>query len=126
MMSRTRTAAALALLTALPLHDAAANPASAALRVQGANHIYNLVRDEAAVSFRDAVAADPNDAAAYRGLATTVWLSITFRRGNMTVDDYLGRVSKPGGPPTPASPEQAAAFRDAIEKAIALSRARIE
>ena len=28
-----------------------------------------------------------------RGLASSLWLSITFRRGNMTVDDYLGSVS---------------------------------
>ena len=32
--------------------------------------------------------------AAYRGLASALWLSITFRRGNMTVDDYLGRVNR--------------------------------
>ena len=41
-------------------------------------------------TYRQAIAADPQDAGAYRGLASALWLSITFRRGNMTVDDYLG------------------------------------
>jgi tetratricopeptide (TPR) repeat protein len=106
---------------------AAANPASAALRARAAAQIYNLDRDAAMATFREAIAADPNDAAAYRGLATTLWLSITFQRGNMTVDDYLGRVSTTGGGPTPAPPppEAAAAFRAALEKAIGLARSRI-
>ena len=42
--------------------------------------------------------------AAYRGLATSLWLSITFRRGNMTVDDYLGRPNKPSTAPLPPPP----------------------
>src|SRR5262249_7754000 len=52
-------------------------------------------------------------------------LSITFTRGNMTVDDYLGRVTRPTGTNTPAPPETVTAFRDAIDKAIALARQRI-
>src|SRR2546421_6837846 len=82
----------LASLIAAP--PAAANSASAALRARGAAEIYNLDRDKALESFRQAVAADPQDAAAYRGLASALWLSITFRRGNMTVDDYLGGVNR--------------------------------
>ncbi len=104
---------------------AAANPASAALRAKAADQIYNLDRDDALHTYREAVKADPRDPAAYRGLATALWLSITFRRGNMTVDDYLGRVTKPSGRPVPPPPETAAAFTSAIDKAIALSRERI-
>jgi tetratricopeptide (TPR) repeat protein len=128
-MHLPRVAVVLAAMALCPASDRAvgANAASAALRAKGSSQIYNLDRDSAMATFREAIAADPADAAAYRGLATTIWLSITFRRGNMTVDDYLGGASRPGGAQasTPPPPETAAAFRDAVEKAIALARARI-
>src|SRR4051812_17914565 len=113
----------IAHLAALP---AAANRESDALRARGAIEIYNMDRDQALETYRRAVAADPEDAAAYRGLASAVWLGITFRRGNMTVDDYLGRTNRTKTPPVPPPVEAADAFRDAIEKALALARKRIE
>src|SRR5262245_46796929 len=123
-------AAALAALVALAVTTAAparANPESDALRAKASFDIYNLDRDEAIAGFRRAVAADPQDAAAYRGLASSLWISITFRRGNMTVDDYLGRsVTKPsGGEPAPPPAEVATAFREALDKATAISRDRL-
>jgi tetratricopeptide (TPR) repeat protein len=115
--------AALLAATAVP---ASANPESEALRTKAANHTYNLEHDLALATFRQAVAADPQDPGAYRGLASSLWLSITFRRGNMTVDDYLGRPNKPNTNPLPTPPADAVTgFRDAIEKAIALARQRI-
>src|ERR1700738_4040730 len=102
-MSCPRRACAVAcasLLFAAP-PTVRTNPASEALRARAAAHLYNLDHAEAMADFRQAVAADPQDAAAYRGLATSLWLSITFTRGNMTVDDYLGRVLKPSGPTQP-------------------------
>jgi len=120
-----RALAGIALLaaTTVPLH---ANRESDALRARASHDIYNLDRDQAIAGFRQAIAADPQDAAAYRGLASALWISITFRRGNMTVDDYLGRpVSQSTkGPPPPA--DIAAAFRDAIDRATAIARDRIE
>src|SRR5580765_3709746 len=126
-MPRMRAVSALcAALVVLPASPGHANPASEALRVKAANHIYNLEHDLARDGFQAAVAADPDDAAAYRGLATSLWLSITFRRGNMTVDDYLGRSNKPSTAALPnPPPETVAAFRDAIERAIAIGRKRI-
>lgn len=115
-----------AVLVALAAAPARANPASEALRAKAANHSYNLEHDLALAAFREAVAADPQDAGAYRGLASSLWLSITYRRGNMTVDDYLGRPNKPNANPLPNPPADAVnGFRDAIEKAIALARTRI-
>jgi tetratricopeptide (TPR) repeat protein len=115
---------ALLVAVAGPAH---ANPASAALRAKAANAAYNLDHDVALATFREAVAADPQDSGAYRGLATSLWLSITFRRGNMTVDDYLGRPNKPTASPLPPPPaETVAAFRDAIDKATAIARKGIE
>jgi tetratricopeptide (TPR) repeat protein len=115
-------AAALALAAAAP---ALANPQSVALRNQASDELYNLDRDNAMATFRRAVAADPTDAGAYRGLASALWLSITFRRGNMTVDDYLGKVARPNAKMAPPPAETAAAFRDAIDKALALAKAQI-
>ena len=120
-----RTAGCTALIVALAA-PARGNPESEALRAKAANHTYNLEHDLALTTFRQAVAADPADAGAYRGLASSLWLSITFRRGNMTVDDYLGRPNKPNASPLPNPPADAAAgFREAIDKAMALARARI-
>jgi tetratricopeptide (TPR) repeat protein len=116
--------AALVLTLAAP---AAANRESEALRAKATNYVFNLDHDLALATFQQAVAADPQDAGAYRGLAVSLWLSITFRRGNMTVDDYLGRPNRPSTavlPPPP--PDTAAGFRDAIGHAIAIARKRIE
>jgi len=115
--------AALLALGAAPAHG---NPESEALRAKAADHSYNLEHDLALATFRQAVQADPQDAGAYRGLASSLWLSITFRRGNMTVDDYLGRPNKPNANQLPTPPaETVNGFREAIEKAIALARQRI-
>ena len=116
-------AGALAALTVAA--PARANRESEALRAKGAAQIYNLDREQALDTFKEAIAADPNDAAAYRGLATALWLTITFRRGNMTVDDYIGKVTKPTttAPPPPA--DVAAAFRDTLDRAMTIARTRI-
>src|SRR6478672_13760817 len=119
-------AAGFAAFLAAPAAPALANPESEALRAKAANHTYNLEHDLALATFRQAVAADPQDAGAYRGLASSLWLSITFRRGNMTVDDYLGRPNKPNTNPLPnPAADAVTGFRDAIDKATALARQRI-
>ncbi|HTK29825.1 MAG TPA: hypothetical protein VL309_09755 [Vicinamibacterales bacterium] len=104
---------------------ALANQQSQALRAQAATELYNLDRERALETYKQAVAADPQDAGAYRGLASALWLSITFHRGNMTVDDYLGRVTKPNTKMPPAPADAAAAFNNAIDRALALSRTRL-
>ena len=120
---RALLAAGLMAAIATPVRG---NAASEALRVKAAGYTYNLEHDLALATFREAVAADPQDAGAHRGVASALWLSITFRRGNMTVDDYLGRPNKPNTSPLPTPPpETVAAFKDEIERAIAIARARI-
>jgi tetratricopeptide (TPR) repeat protein len=124
-ISRASCVAALLVLTPLLAGEATANSQSQALRKRGANEIFNLDRDRALETFREAIAADPQDAAAYRGLASALWLSITFRRGNMTVDDYLGSVSRTRSTAAPPPPETVAAFNDAVEHAMMLAKARV-
>jgi hypothetical protein len=116
----------LAAVAAVGLPSPAlANGESLALRAQGAAQIYNLDRDLAVETFRRAAAADPQDAAAHRGLASAHWLSITFRRGNMTVDDYLGSLTRSRTPAPPPSAETVAAFNEALERALAIARAGV-
>src|SRR3984957_17986395 len=124
MSPAARSALVLAAL-ALTARPAMANRESDALRARGLTEIYNLDRDQAIGTFRQAVAADPQDAAAYRGLAGALWLSITYRRGNMTVDDYLGRVNRAAPSPLPPPADTVAAFRDALDRALALARGRV-
>jgi len=122
-----RTAAALLLVLTFGLPSPArANRESATLRARGAVELYNLDRDRAVATFREAIAADPQDPAAHRGLAIALWLNISFSRGNMTVDDYLGGITRQTVAGRPAPPEAAAAFYDALNQALALARKTVE
>lgn len=120
---RTLAAVALVMATAAPLD---ANQASEALRARAAAELYNLDRDRAIATYREAIAADPRDAGAHRGLASALWLSITFRRGNMTVDDYIGRPNRQNVSMPPPPQELGAAFHSALEQAMSLARKRVE
>ena len=101
---------------------------SAALRARATTELYNLNHERALASFRAAVAADPQDPAAVRGLAIGLWLNISFGRGNMTVDDYLGgvSVSRQATAGAPASEEASTAFREALDRALAMGRKQVE
>src|SRR5437868_15227763 len=124
-MQKVQARATALILLVLAAAPAAGNSASEALRRRGAGEIYSLDRDRAIESFKQAVAADPQDAAAYRGLASALWLSITFRRGNMTVDDYLGRPTRPPTTVAPPPAETAAGFHEALDHAMTLARQQI-
>jgi predicted Zn-dependent protease len=102
-----------------------ANQQSVALSARGAREIYNLDRDLAVATFRQAIQADPQDGRAYRGLASALWLTITFRRGNLTVDDYLGRPTRPPTTLTPPPADTATAFHEALDHAMTLARQQI-
>ena len=125
-MARVVMAAAMSVgLLVMTAEPARASKESEALRLKASEQLYNLDRDQALATFRQATTVDSQDAAAFRGLASTLWLNITFRRGNMTVDDYLGRVTKPNPNIPPPPPELVTAHRDAIDHAIAIARARL-
>jgi tetratricopeptide (TPR) repeat protein len=117
-------APALVVLTVGCPEAARANHESTALRARATAELYNLDHERALATFREAVAADPQDAAAYRGLAIQLWLNISFRRGNMTIDDYLRGVGRQSGAGTP--PPDAAAFRETLDRSLALARHQVE
>jgi tetratricopeptide (TPR) repeat protein len=97
------------------------NQESAALRARAFAHAYNLDYDLATRDMEAAVRADARDAAAQRGLAVIPWLMISFHRGAVTVDDYLGGVSRQNvamrGPPA----DLAARFQKHSAAALALA-----
>src|SRR5262245_3516815 len=113
----------IAVLLAAPVAEA--NPASEELRARAAAEFYNLDREKAQALYKEAIAADPEDAGAYRGLASMLWTSITFSRGMLTVDNYLGGISRQNLKLPPPPPEIASAYKDAVNRAIALARAHI-
>jgi tetratricopeptide (TPR) repeat protein len=119
------TALAVAAVLALPGAPAAANEASAALRAEGTSQLYNFDLDAARDTFRKAVAADPADSAAYRGLASVLWAQTASLRGSMTVDSYLGGLSRANVPLPPPPVALATEFRSAVDRATALARARL-
>jgi tetratricopeptide (TPR) repeat protein len=105
---------------------AIANRQSALLRSQAADELYDLDTERSIHTFQQAVIADPEDAGAYRGLAGAYWLSISFRRGVMTSDEYLaGGASPPRSSMPPPAPDIAASFNEAIDRALELARARV-
>jgi tetratricopeptide (TPR) repeat protein len=95
------------------------------LRDRASDLTYNLDYDEALRLLRQAVAADPNDAANHRALASTVWLQILFKRGAVTVDHYLGSFSRSNvdirNPPADLDAE----FKREVAKAIELGEKRV-
>lgn len=122
---RPITAAAVLTLAVLVLpHDAHAQ-SSRALRDRAADLVYNLDHAEAIRLLRQAVAADPNDSNNHRALASAIWLDILYRRGAVTVDHYLGSVTKTSvdlkNPPGDLDAE----FKRSIAKAIELAEKRV-
>jgi tetratricopeptide (TPR) repeat protein len=118
---RSISAFASVILLAGP---AQANPASEALRQRAFEAAYNLDHERARNLFEQAIAADPGDPAAYRGLASIAWLNLVFRRGAVTVDHYLGRISKPNIDLKKPPPELAALFQENVNRALALAEQR--
>jgi tetratricopeptide (TPR) repeat protein len=98
--------------------------AAAALRAQGLQLGYNLDHADAGAAFKDAIAADPSDPAAYCLAAGTAWIDLLFEQGAITVDDYLGQARANLQRAAPAAAPDAA-FHDALRQALTLSEERL-
>ncbi len=104
-----------------------ASPQSETLRREGYQAAYNLDHERAMDLFRQAIDADPNDAAAYRGAASVSWLRVLFLRGTVLVDDYIGHLKSTGDVPMPAPPASLdTAFHRDIDRAIALAEREVD
>ncbi len=119
-----RLAAAM-LIAGGSARPADANPQSEVLRARASNELYNLDRERALATYREAVAADPDDASAHRGLASALWIAESFRRGTMTVDSYLGGVSRSNVKTAPPAPALLTDFETITGRAIELARKRV-
>lgn len=118
---------ALLCLTAQP--RAAEAPQSKALPADleaTFDAVYNLDFTDALAKAREIISKRPDDPAAYRAVATVVWLQILFARGGTFVDHYLGKVSKTEFNVPKPPPELDAEFNRVVDKAIALSEARVK
>lgn len=66
-----------------------------ALRARGLELGFNLDYDEAVATFREAIAADPDNLAGYRLLATTLWTRALLRQGAVSAGDLIGEAGSP-------------------------------
>jgi len=109
-------------------HDAGQPPEppalGAALRARGLQYGYNLDYPEALNTFDQAIAADPADPAACWLAAATVWITVLFQQGSITVDDYLGQARARFVRP-PVDPALDASFRAYIHRALVLGGERL-
>lgn len=85
---------------------------------------YNLDHDQAMALARRAVALAPEESRTHRSLASMLWLDILFQRGAVTVDHYLGGVTKSQLNLPKPPPALDAEFHQSLDKAIALATRR--
>jgi tetratricopeptide (TPR) repeat protein len=126
-MRRRRPILAFALALAAVLWPRAldASPGSAELRARAADLAYNLDHTDAIRLLEQAIAEAPDDPANHRALASTLWLRILFLRGAVTVDHYLGSLSRPQVDLARPPADLDAQFKREIAAAIDLARKRI-
>jgi tetratricopeptide (TPR) repeat protein len=98
--------------------------AASTLRAQGLQLGYNLDHADATAAFKNAIAADPGDPAAYCLAAANEWTGLLFEQGAITVDDYLGQARATLARTAPAAAIDGA-FHDALRQALALSEDRL-
>jgi len=127
-MSRVHTtwlAAVLLLLWAGT--PAIAQPPELQARVSEAfRAAYSLDTDDALRMAREAVAIAPTESSAHRSLAAIIWVNIIFGRGAVTVDHYMGGITKSSidMPKPPAALD--AEFRAELARAIDLATTRLK
>ena len=116
------------LSVALPLPAQTPAPAASGPTVlkNAMTAAYNLDHDEALALARRAVALDPDNPKTHRGLAAILWLHILVNRGAVTMDHYMGSISKSNVTLPKPDPAVAAEFKQAISRAAALANARLE
>jgi tetratricopeptide (TPR) repeat protein len=119
-------AAATALLLLASVVELRADPAkAAALRTRAYEVAYNLDYPAAVELFNQALAEDPDSSATHRARATAAWLHIIFRRGSITVDQYLGGASKSDVKLEKPPADEAEVYRRHSTRALELAEKRL-
>jgi tetratricopeptide (TPR) repeat protein len=95
-----------------------------ALRTRGLDFGYNHDYTDAFATFKEAIAADPGDSAAYRLLAASAWVRLLLENGAITVEDYLGQ-TRSNLPRRPRGGDFDQLFHESLTRAIALSEERV-
>ncbi|MCC7008078.1 MAG: tetratricopeptide repeat protein [Acidobacteria bacterium] len=126
-MKQALLAGVIVLLIAAPSVRGGTNPSSVLDgRIAACfRDAFNLDRAEALAEAHAIVAAFPDEPRAHRALAAVVWLDVIFQRGAVTVDHYMGGVTKSQLSLPKPSPALDAEFRQAIDRAVALANARL-
>jgi tetratricopeptide (TPR) repeat protein len=123
-MTTMRATRLAALVLAAGLASGAslgASQRSESLRREAYAAAYNMDHERASELFRQAIAADQNDAAAHRGAAAVSWLRVLFLRGTVLAEDYSGHIKSSSDVQMPAPPPALdTAFHRDIDRAIAL------
>jgi tetratricopeptide (TPR) repeat protein len=99
---------------------------SEALRAEAFTLAYNLDHEPAIALLRRAVEVSPDDPGAHRSLASVLWLNILFKRGAVTVDHYMGSLSRARVDLEKPPPELDAEFRKHVDRAIALAEQQVK
>jgi tetratricopeptide (TPR) repeat protein len=105
---------------------AGASPESRAHVERAFDAAYNLDYADAVAHIDRALAADPDDPDAHRAAAIVAWLRIGFLRGSITVDDYIGSVTRPNINMLPPPQEEAQRFHRHIARALHLAEADVQ
>ena len=121
-----RTAAALIFVLLLGLAAAPSGAQSERdLRDRATDLAYNLDYDQAIDLMRQAIARAPQDSPNHRVLAAVVWQRILFERGAVTVDHYLGGLSRERIELKAPPPQLDEEFRRQIARAIELAEQHV-
>jgi tetratricopeptide (TPR) repeat protein len=125
-----RTAAVVVLLSVAAARDSAGSTATAdeplpVLRARAFEAAYNLDYPEAVRLFDQALARYPNDSATHRARAIATWLHIVFRRGSVTVDQYMGGLKSSDVKMEKPLAQDALVFQTHADKALALAERRL-
>lgn len=87
---------------------------------------YNLDHETALATARALIAEVPDDSRAHRTLAGILWLQALFHRGAVTVDHYMGGLTRSTLDLPKPAPDIEREFRASIQRAITLADARVE
>lgn len=98
---------------------------SGELRARALALAYDLDHEPALVLLRRAVELSPGDPAAHRSLAGVLWLNMLFRRGAVTVDHYLGSLSRARVDLKKPPADLDAEFRTHVDRAVALAEQQV-